>query len=93
MRTADACVYCQLLQVRCASHLVTRVRQIHLAGHEDHGDHLVDTHDHPACDAVWELCGYTMQRPGAVPTMIERDDPVPTLADLLANGLLAGVAA
>ena len=24
-----------------------RVQQIHLAGHENHGDYLVDTHDHP----------------------------------------------
>ena len=31
------------------------VRQIHLAGHEDHGDYIIDTHDHPICDAVWDL--------------------------------------
>ena len=29
-----------------------RVQQIHLAGHEDHGDYLVDTHDHPVPDPV-----------------------------------------
>jgi uncharacterized protein (UPF0276 family) len=62
-----------------------RVRQIHLAGHEDHGDHLVDTHDHPVCDAVWSLYGYTVERFGAVPTMIERDDRIPPLAELLAE--------
>jgi uncharacterized protein (UPF0276 family) len=62
-----------------------RVRQIHLAGHEDHGDHLIDTHDHPVCDAVWSLYGYTVQRLGAVPTMIERDDDIPPLAVLLAE--------
>ena len=62
-----------------------RVRQIHLAGHEDHGTHLVDTHDHPVCDAVWALYGYTVQRLGAVPTMIERDDHIPPLAELLAE--------
>ena len=32
-----------------------RVQQIHLAGHENHGDYLVDTHDHPVPDPVWEL--------------------------------------
>jgi uncharacterized protein (UPF0276 family) len=62
-----------------------RVRQIHLAGHEDHGDHLIDTHDHPVCDAVWELYAYTTRRLGAVPTMIERDDHIPPLAELLAE--------
>lgn len=62
-----------------------RVRQIHLAGHEDHGDHLIDTHDHPVCDAVWELYAYTVGRLGAVPTMIERDDHIPPLPELLAE--------
>jgi hypothetical protein len=62
-----------------------RVRQIHLAGHEDHGHYLVDTHDHPVCEAVWQLYGYTVQRLGAVPTMIERDDHIPPLAELLAE--------
>jgi uncharacterized protein (UPF0276 family) len=60
-----------------------RVRQIHLAGHEDHGSHCVDTHDHPVCDAVWSLYAYTVGRFGAVPAMIERDDHIPPLADLL----------
>ena len=62
-----------------------RVRQIHRAGHEDHGTHLIDTHDQPVCDAVWSLYAYTVQRLGAVPTMIERDDRVPPLAELLAE--------
>jgi uncharacterized protein (UPF0276 family) len=62
-----------------------RVRQIHLAGHEDHGDHLIDTHDHPVCDAVWDLYAHTVHRLGAVPTMIERDDHIPPLAELLAE--------
>ena len=62
-----------------------RVRQIHLAGHEDHGDHLIDTHDQPVCDGVWALYAHTVKRLGAVPTMIERDDHIPPLAELLAE--------
>jgi len=62
-----------------------RVRQIHLAGHEDHGTHCVDTHDHPVCDAVWALYAHTVRRLGPVPTMIERDDHIPSLAELLAE--------
>lgn len=61
------------------------VRQIHLAGHEDHGDYIIDTHDHPICDAVWGLYAHTVRRLGARPTMIERDDNIPSLADLVAE--------
>ncbi len=60
-----------------------RVVQIHLAGHEDHGDLLIDTHDHPIRREVYELYAYTLKRLGPVPTMIERDDHIPPLAELL----------
>ena len=62
-----------------------RVAQIHLAGHTDHGDHLVDTHDHPIADPVWALYRAALQQLGPVPTMIERDDHIPPLAELLAE--------
>jgi uncharacterized protein (UPF0276 family) len=63
------------------------VRQIHLAGHSrDAGSGLlIDTHDAPVCDAVWKLYGEALARFGAVPTMIERDDHIPPLAELLAE--------
>ena len=32
-----------------------RVVQMHLAGHEELGTHIVDTHDRPVSDSVWEL--------------------------------------
>ena len=59
-----------------------QVMQIHLAGHEDRGDVVIDTHDHPVCQAVWDLYGYTLERIGAKPTMIERDDHIPPLQEL-----------
>jgi len=62
-----------------------RVQQIHLAGHENHGDYLVDTHDHPVPDPVWELYAHALRRCGAVSTMIERDDHIPPLAELCAE--------
>jgi uncharacterized protein len=62
-----------------------RVQQIHLAGHEDHGDYLVDTHDHPVSDPVWQLYADALRRCGAVSTMIERDDHIPPLAELCAE--------
>jgi uncharacterized protein (UPF0276 family) len=60
-----------------------RVRQIHLAGHETHDGYLIDTHDHPVCEAVWQLYAYAVQRVGSVPTMIERDDNIPALDELI----------
>lgn len=62
-----------------------RVRQIHLAGHQDHGTHIVDTHDAPIVDPVWDLYGYAVRRLGPVATMIERDDRIPPLAELVAE--------
>jgi uncharacterized protein len=62
-----------------------RVRQIHLAGHSDLGGHLIDTHDHPIVEAVWNLYGEAVARFGAVPAMIERDDNIPALGELVAE--------
>jgi uncharacterized protein (UPF0276 family) len=61
---------------------VDRVQQIHLAGHEDHGDYLIDTHDHPVPDPVWELYSAAVRRFGTVSTMIERDANIPPLEEL-----------
>ncbi len=62
-----------------------RVRQFHLAGHSDMGDHLIDTHDHPIAPPVWELYRKAVAHFGPVPTMIERDDNIPPLAELVAE--------
>jgi uncharacterized protein (UPF0276 family) len=64
---------------------VERVKQIHLAGHRDEGTHLLDTHDHPVCDGVWALYRQTVQRFGAISTLIERDDHIPPLAEVIAE--------
>jgi uncharacterized protein (UPF0276 family) len=62
-----------------------RVRQFHLAGHSDLGGHLIDTHDHPIVQPVWDLYCAAVERFGAVPTMIERDDNIPALEELVAE--------
>ncbi len=62
-----------------------RVQQIHLAGHENHGDYLIDTHDHPVPDPVWDLYAAALRHCGPVATMIERDDNIPPLAELVAE--------
>ena len=62
-----------------------RVRQIHLAGHSHNGSLIVDTHDHPVPDPVWELYEEAIASLGPVSTMIERDDDIPELEILLAE--------
>ncbi len=60
-----------------------RIYQIHLAGHTRQDDIIIDTHDHPIIDPVFELYGAAVRRFGRVSTMIERDDNIPPLAELL----------
>ena len=73
-----------------------RVQQIHLAGHSRDGELLIDTHDHPVPEAVWDLYTEALRRFGPVATMIERDDRIPPLAELVAEldrarGIAAGL--
>ncbi|MCA6091101.1 DUF692 domain-containing protein [Streptomyces sp. SCA3-4] len=60
-----------------------KVVQIHLAGHTDLGAHIVDTHDRPVADSVWELYALTVALTGPVPTLLEWDDRIPPFDDLL----------
>ena len=62
-----------------------RVRQIHLAGHSQGRDLLIDTHDKPVPDPVWALYASALERLGPVATMIERDGDIPPLSALLAE--------
>ncbi len=74
-----------------------RVHQIHLAGHTQGRERLIDTHDRPVPPAVWRLYESAIRRFGPVPTMIERDDDIPPLPELLseldlARAVTAGIA-
>jgi uncharacterized protein (UPF0276 family) len=62
-----------------------RIRQIHLAGHSDYGQYLIDTHDQPIADPVWALYAKTLSHLGPTATLIERDDLFPPLDELLAE--------
>jgi hypothetical protein len=59
------------------------VAQMHLAGHSTNGSLLIDTHDGPVCERVWQLYRLAVQTHGAVPTCIEWDDALPSYARLL----------
>jgi len=59
------------------------VAQIHLAGHEVHPTHRVDTHDHPIDAETWALYDRALARFGAVSTLIEWDDRFPAFEVLV----------
>jgi len=63
------------------------VGEIHLAGHtlDAEGALLIDSHDAPVSDGVWELYRAFVERIGARPTLIERDGNVPPFAELMAE--------
>lgn len=51
-----------------------RVLQIHIAGHSDYGAYVLDTHDHPVIDEVWQLYAYIYPKTSGVSTLLEWDD-------------------
>ena len=65
------------------------VMEIHLAGHSLDprlGDALlVDSHDAPVAPEVWALYERLVERIGPRPTLIERDDKLPSFDELLAE--------
>ncbi len=66
------------------------VGEIHLAGFARDSDAagaplLIDSHGTPVDEAVWSLYARVIARLGAVPTLLERDHDVPSLATLLAE--------
>lgn len=72
---------------------VERVYQFHLAGHTRQDDLIIDTHDQPISDPVYDLYATAVQRFGRVSTMIERDDNIPPLSELLDElGQVRGIA-
>lgn len=53
---------------------LNRVIQIHIAGHTDRGRYIIDTHDGPVCDEVWEIYRRVYEETEGVSTLLEWDD-------------------
>lgn len=60
-----------------------RVKEVHLAGFEDQGSHLLDTHGARVHDDVWALYRGALTQFGKVPALIEWDTNIPSYAVLL----------
>jgi hypothetical protein len=61
---------------------LTRIGEIHVAGHaeqtDDEGDLLlIDSHDRPVADAVWKLFEIVIGKCGPIPTLVEWDSNIP----------------
>ena len=54
-----------------------RIVQMHLAGHSNCGTHLIDTHDGPVINPVWNLFQLTHGLTAGVSTLLEWDARIP----------------
>ena len=63
----------------------TLVQQIHLAGHTNCGDYILDTHDAEVILPVWDLYAASVRRFGAIATLLERDEKIPAWPVLVAE--------
>jgi uncharacterized protein (UPF0276 family) len=72
-----------------------KVGEIHLAGHSVNrvGEQfiLIDTHNSPVCEAVWQLYQTALQQLGNRPTLIEWDADLPSWQVLIAEAETADV--
>jgi uncharacterized protein (UPF0276 family) len=60
-----------------------RIGQMHMAGHDDRGDVVVDTHGAPVRDEVWELFREALAISGPTTVLLEWDSNIPSLERLL----------
>ena len=75
-----------------------RVVQFHLAGHTDCRTHLIDTHDGPVIDPVWDLYRLAHEHTGGAATLLEWDAKIPEFPVLEAEvhksqAVIAGLSA
>jgi uncharacterized protein len=62
-----------------------RVAQIHIAGHTRYQKYILDTHDHPVIEPVWDLYARAIERCGSTPTLLEWDDRIPEFEEVWAE--------
>ena len=60
-----------------------RIREIHLAGFDDRGDFILDAHNNPVAEPVWQIYEKLIQQIPDVPTLIEWDNDIPSLQRIM----------
>lgn len=66
-----------------------RVAQIHIAGHSDHGNYLLDTHDNFVRPEVWEIYRNVIAKIGPTNTLLEWDAHIPDFGVVHSEALKA----
>lgn len=66
-----------------------RVVQLHVAGHTNHGTHLVDTHVGPVPEPVWRLLARACELGARAPVLLEWDAEIPSFDVVHAEALKA----
>jgi hypothetical protein len=66
-----------------------RVVQFHVAGHTDHGTHIIDSHIGPVPDPVWQLLSVAHSRTSGAPVLLEWDAEIPSFAETHADAMRA----
>lgn len=59
-----------------------RVAQIHIAGHQEYPDGIIDTHGEAVCEDVWSLLTWVLTRSRPAGVLLERDLNIPPFAEL-----------
>jgi uncharacterized protein len=66
-----------------------RIVQMHIAGHQHCGSHIIDTHDRSVVQDVWQLFSLAWQLTGGVATLLEWDSQIPEFDEYHAELLKA----
>lgn len=66
-----------------------RVAQIHLAGHTECEEVILDTHSQPVADPVWQLYSRAIELIGPTNTLLEWDAELPPFSEVHAEALKA----
>lgn len=61
------------------------VVQMHLAGHQNCGTHIIDTHDGRVVPEVWRLFALAWQLTGGAPLLLEWDSRIPSFEECRAE--------
>jgi uncharacterized protein (UPF0276 family) len=66
-----------------------RVVQYHLAGHTNHGTHIIDSHNGRVIDEVWRVFERSLEHSGGRSTLLEWDEDIPSFEEVHAEALRA----
>ena len=63
--------------------------QYHLAGHTNHGTHIIDSHNGRVIDEVWRVYERSLQHSGGRSTLLEWDEDIPSFEEVHSEALRA----